>query len=90
MIFPWEESVKPSLLAVHLILLYFIRISLLYLKNIFLFGEGWRVAVGAVQILCSLKLLIIIWYNTLIRYICIRKRMKSLQYKIIWALNLVK
>ena len=38
----------------------------MYLKIIFLFGEGWRVAVGAVQILCSLNLLIIIWFILLL------------------------
>ena len=43
---PCEESAKPSLLGVHLILLYFISISLLIPEIFVLFSGGWAVGVG--------------------------------------------
>ena len=78
---PWEESAKPSLLGVHLILLYFISISLLIPRIFVLFSGGWGVVGGGCPTVFSLNLLIIIWYRLKVyMYMCakgIRAEQKS-------------
>ena len=59
-IYPPGSKCKALRLGVHLILLYFIRISLLTPKIFVLFSGRW--GVGGVQLFCSLNLLIIIQY----------------------------